>query len=202
MEWFVQRSFVAVMAVGLVVALAASVGCSGGGWASTGLSIARHASKDSSGGSSAGGDQREYYIDVMLDGNEGSREKHTGDIKFSDAVNQSPSFKYTVRDKEEFGKITSVILNIHLMHPERKDAPFDASYVIALASADTSKLAFEPNRTYHFAEKLEGVKVIYPQPYKGDRDGTVRLPGNSHFCMTVSVTGSRAETARVMFETR
>lgn len=201
MEWFVNRTWVVAASLGLAVVWTASVGCSYAGYASSGLRLASKASDDSS-GSSSSGDQRKYYIDVMLDGNEGSRQKHTGDIKFADAVNQSPSFKFTVRDKEEFGKITSVILNIHLMHPERKDAPFDASYVIALASEDNSKLAFEPGRTYHFAEKLEGVKVIYPQPYKGDRDGTVRLPGNSHFCMTVSVTGSRAETARVMFETR
>ena len=105
-------------------------------------------------------------------------------------------------DAEDFGTITSVILNIHLMHPERKDQPFDASYVLALASQDTSKPAFKPNVTYDFSNPIEGVKVVYPATYKGEKNGTVRLPSNSHFCMTVTVQASRAETARVMFETK
>jgi hypothetical protein len=190
--------------IGLLVGLAAAVGCSGWGWASRGLSIAdRAAGRPGRGGGGGGGGYKiKRYVDVMIDGNVGSRDKNTGDILINQAVNASPSFKFTLSDAEDFGTITSVILNIHLMHPDRKDQPFDASYVLALASKDNTKPAFKPDMTYYFSKPIEGVKVIYPATYKGEKDGTVRLPANSHFCMTVSVQASRAETARVMFETK
>jgi len=193
-----NRHWATTLRIGLLVGLAATIGCSYGGYVSTGLGIAKRAS----GGPSGGGDKVKRYVDVMIDGNEGSRDKHTGDIIIADAVNASPRFKFSVSDPEDFGKITSVILNIHLMHPDRKDQPFDASYVLALASKDNTTLAFKPNVTYNLSTPTESVKVIYPATYKGAKDGRVKLPGNSHFCMTVSVQASRAETARVMFETK
>ncbi|MBN1345111.1 MAG: hypothetical protein JXQ73_20620 [Phycisphaerae bacterium] len=193
-----SRALLVTLGIGFLVSITAAIGCSYGGYVTSGLGVAKRASGEPSGGTY----KAKYYVDVMLDGNEGSREKATGDIRIASAVNTSPRFKFALRDPDEFGKITSVILNIHLYHPERKDQPFDASYVLALASQDAAKLAFKPDVTYDFSTPIEGVKVIYPASYKGNQDGTVKLPGGSHFCMTVTVQASRVETARVMFETK
>ncbi len=198
MDTWVQSGWKTTLAVVLLVGSVATFGCSYGGYVGSGLRLAGKASGESSSGSQ----QRKHYVDVMLDGNEGSREKNTGDIRIATAVNSSPKFRYSIRDAEAMGEITSVILNIHLHHPDRKDQPFDASYVIALAASEAGKLAFKPDVTYDMSKPMPGVKVIYPANYKGEKNGTVKLPANSHFCMTVTVQASRAETARVMFQTK
>jgi len=187
---------VMVLTLGSLLAIGSAPGCSYGGYVSTGLAVAnRH-----KGGQTD--KPRPYFIDVMIDGHEGTRKKTTGDIEIADAVNASPKFKFSVSNPEEFGAITSVIVNIHRYYPDRKDQPFDASYVFALASQDAGKPAFKPDVTYDLSKPIEGVKVVYPANYKGEQDGSIKLPSGSHFCMTVTVQASRAETARVLFETK
>ncbi len=189
------RSFAAALGLVSLWTLWGVSGCSYGGYVSNGLNIAQRAQ----GGPA---EKRTYYVDVTLDGHEGSRVRNTGDIRIADAVNTSPRFQFTINNAEEFGKVSSVILNIHLYHPDRKDQPFDAGYVIALAGQDSSKPAFTPGTVYDLSKPMEGVRVVYPASYQGERDGTVKLPAGSHFCMTVTVQASRAETARVFFETK
>jgi hypothetical protein len=197
-----NRTCVTALGIVWLVGIALAVGCSYSGYVTSGLGIAdKAAGGPVSGGESASPSMPKHYIDVSLGGDSGSRDKNTGDIVMSSTVDPKPTFQYSVRDPDAFGTITSVILNIHLMHPDRKDQPFDASYVIALASADNSKLAFKPDIAYDLGQPIPGVKVIYPATYKGEKDGSINLPADSHFCMTVTVQASRAETARVMFQT-
>jgi len=184
-----RRAFT-VMAIGLCCLglLTLQTGCSGMGAAMHGGKFAMNLMK---GGSK---------LDVYLDGQEAKQSmlkkglKGYSPYEVKDPVSTAPTLRFTMKDPEKFGRVTSTIVSIH--QEFEGDYSHQAEFTIA-PKDNTAATQMKPDTDYDLGNPPDTLQV---RDVRGNPVPGVKLTPGLKYQLCLTLRADRSETIGVFFE--
>ncbi len=146
--------------------------------------------------------KKDLHLKVMLDGQVAEQNKlkkavagHSG-WKIKQQVSTSPVLRFEIEDPEDFGRITSVIINIYQQF--EADYSHQAEYAVYATSQDP-QAQMKPGVDYDLGNLPPGFEA---RALGGQTGSRVELRPGMKYKMNLTVVADRSETGQIEFETR
>lgn len=135
------------------------------------------------------------YVDVWVDGKLAMN--RYGRSVVTDPVSVHPKFKYTINDARAFGKVRSVIINIHRevggnWYPEPE-------FIVTSANPSETRTQIRPGKKFDLGSPNSSLLILNRE---GKPQTKLKLKASSRYLMNFTVHGTLKETVGVEFTTQ